>query len=142
MRVSLGVKVLDSPAQYGSHVNIRFLEYAIACCILIIIYPPYSTYRLQPLDIALFALLASYYVTALDQWMQKTEGLYRIIKREFYGLFRSVFISAMSKKNIESGWKRTGLLLFDSNVVLSQIKVLESYRSSTDNSQSVMGCTY
>jgi hypothetical protein len=47
-------------------------------------------------------------------------------KREFYGLFRSAFMSTISKKNIESGWRKTGLLPFNPNVVLSQIKPSET----------------
>ncbi|KAF2429687.1 hypothetical protein EJ08DRAFT_717112 [Tothia fuscella] len=80
----------------------RFLKYAIKNRILITVYPPYSTHLLQLLDLVLFAPLASYYSTQLNLWQIATGGLAKMLKREFYGLFRRVFESAFTEKNIIS----------------------------------------
>jgi hypothetical protein len=46
---------------HNSHVNMRFINYCDQNRILLAILPPHSTYRLQSLDIGLFAPLAQYY---------------------------------------------------------------------------------
>lgn len=51
---------------HGSHINMQFLFYCIEHRILVAVYPPHSTHRLQPLDIGLFGPLASFYSTNLS----------------------------------------------------------------------------
>jgi hypothetical protein len=50
---------------HGSYLNIRFLDYCLLYRILVVNYPPYSTHRLQLLDVSCFEPLASYYSTFL-----------------------------------------------------------------------------
>jgi hypothetical protein len=51
---------------HGSYVTTSFLKAAIDLKILVVIYPPHSTHRLQPLDVGCFALLATYYSQNLE----------------------------------------------------------------------------
>ena len=53
--------------------------------------------------------------------MARTQGLVRLTKREFWTLFWSAYESSFTQENIRSRWKRTGLLPFEPEVVLSQI---------------------
>ena len=46
---------------HNSHVNLPFINYADTNCILLTVFPPHSTHRLQPLDIRLFSLLITFY---------------------------------------------------------------------------------
>jgi hypothetical protein len=46
---------------HGSHYTLDFLEWCHKRRILVAIYPPHSTHRLQPLDVSLFRPLATYY---------------------------------------------------------------------------------
>ena len=46
---------------HSSHVNMKFIELADRLRILVMILPPHSTHRLQPLDVGLFQLLAIAY---------------------------------------------------------------------------------
>ena len=46
---------------HSSHVNMRFICYADANRIILVILPPHSTHRLQPLDVGLFSPLTTYY---------------------------------------------------------------------------------
>ena len=87
---------------HGSYLNMRFIEYYDNHNILLAVYPPYSTYRLQPLDVSLFSPLATYYGQELNQFMFKSQGLSRIIKKDFLRLFWPAFIKAFSQSNIES----------------------------------------
>src|SRR4051794_6719378 len=44
---------------HGSHINMKFLDYCDFHRILVAVYPPRSTHRLQPLDVSLFAPFAT-----------------------------------------------------------------------------------
>lgn len=66
-------------------------------------------------------------------------------KREFYGLFKSAFISAFTEKNITSAWMKAGLLPFAPDIVLAQVRVnqdKENPRPSTRDSQASTASSY
>ena len=46
---------------YGNHGTIQFVIYVYEHNIVLIYLPLYIIYRLQPLDVAIFSLLAKYY---------------------------------------------------------------------------------
>jgi len=52
---------------HSSHVNIAFLDLASRLRILVLIMPPHSTHRLQPLDIGMFGPLSTAYSKQLNQ---------------------------------------------------------------------------
>jgi hypothetical protein len=54
---------------HGSHVNLRFLNWCVDNKILIAIYPPHSTHRLQPLDVSMFGPLGIFYSQELNDWL-------------------------------------------------------------------------
>ena len=116
---------------HSSHVNMDFLEWCDQHRIIIAVFPPHSTHRLQPLDVSLFSPLSTAYSNQLIQWTAKTQGLINLSKREFWTLFWSAFETSFSAENIASGWKRTGLLPFDPEVILSQITDKEEDNSDT-----------
>ncbi|KAJ6437064.1 hypothetical protein O9K51_10361 [Purpureocillium lavendulum] len=106
---------------HSSHVNMDFLEWCDQHRIIVAVFPPHSTHRLQPLDVSLFSPLSTAYTKQLIQWTAKTQGLINLSKREFWTLFWNAFAASFSVENIVSGWERTGLLPLDPEVVLSQI---------------------
>jgi hypothetical protein len=72
---------------YSSHVTTSFLKAAIDLKILVVIYPPHSTHRLQPLDVGCFAPLATYYSQNLEAFTSSSEGLIRMSKQQFFKVF-------------------------------------------------------
>ncbi|KJK73352.1 hypothetical protein H634G_11476 [Metarhizium anisopliae BRIP 53293] len=108
-----------------------FLEWCDQHRIIIAVFPPHSTHRLQPLDVSLFSPLSTAYSNQLIQSTAKTQGLISLSKREFWTLFWHAFQTSFSAENIASGWKRTGLLPFDPNVILSQITDKDEDNSDT-----------
>lgn len=116
---------------HSSHVNMDFLEWCDQHRIIVAVFPPHSTHRLQPLDVSLFSPLSTAYSNQLIQWTAKTQGLIGLSKREFWTLFWNAFETSFSSENIASGWKRTGLLPFDPEVVLSQITEKKDDDSNT-----------
>ena len=73
---------------HSSHVTTSFLKAAMDLKILVVIYPPHSTYRLQPLDVGCFAPLATYYSQNLEAFTSSLEGLTRMSKQQFFKVFR------------------------------------------------------
>ena len=54
---------------HGSHVTMKFLNWCDNHRVLLAIYPPHSTHRLQPLDVSLFSPLATFYGQQLDRFI-------------------------------------------------------------------------
>ena len=51
--------------------------------ILLLILPPHSIHRLQPLDVSLFTPLANYYTQGLNQLLSNNLNIISISKRAF-----------------------------------------------------------
>ena len=47
---------------HSSHVNMKFIDLCDSLNIILLILPPHSTHRLQPLNIGLFKPLATFYI--------------------------------------------------------------------------------
>ena len=60
---------------HNSHVNMAFVEACNKLRILLLILPPHSTHRLQPLDIGLFSPLSTSYSKNLNTLMQTSFSL-------------------------------------------------------------------
>jgi hypothetical protein len=103
---------------HGSHCTLDFLEQCHRLRILVAIYPPHSTHRLQPLDVSLFNPLATYYSQALDAHTRQSLGLSSVSKRDFFTIFYPAFDKAFTEGNIRSAWRKTGIEPWDPAQVL------------------------
>lgn len=108
---------------HGSDLNMKFLNWCEQHKILLAVYPPHSTHRLQPLDVGVFAPLANYYSQELDDSVRKSEGRTTINKRDFFSLFWPAFEKAFTEQNIASAWSNTGIWPFDPQKVLKSFPV-------------------
>ena len=72
---------------YSSHVNLEFFNACDQRCILVLILPPHFTHRLQPLDVKLFAPLASLYTKGLNDLIHESYAMVSITKRSFWLVF-------------------------------------------------------
>ena len=106
---------------HNSYVNLQFVEKYNKLRIILIILLPYSTYRLQPLDVGLFGPLSTKYTNKLNMLIFNSLGLINISKRVFWKLFWSAWQQAFTPINIESAWKTTGFFLFHPPAVLDKI---------------------
>jgi hypothetical protein len=106
---------------HSSHVNLRFLEKCDELRILVLVLPPHSTHRLQPLDVSLFSPLATYYTNELQQLMMSSYGIVSMSKRKFWSLFWPAWQQAFSPANIASGFAKTGIWPYAPDVVLAKI---------------------
>jgi hypothetical protein len=101
-------------------------------CLLIL--PPHSTHRLQPLDVGCFLPLSTCYSTELDKVMEKSGGLVAFTERMFWSAFKLAFENSFTEKNILSAWKKTGIWPMAPSVVLSVIDTRPSTPSESSNS--------
>jgi hypothetical protein len=106
---------------HSSHVNLPFIEYADMNRILLAVFPPHSTHRLQPLDIGLFSPLATYYSQAIDRLLSESQGLVRLTKRDFWPLFYEAWQKAFHAKNVRSAWEVAGLYPLNPKRVISTV---------------------
>jgi hypothetical protein len=81
---------------YSSHLNMNFINWCNKHNILLAIYPPHSTHRLQPLDVSLFSPLSTAYTRQLEQLIQRSQNTTRVTKRDFLALFWTAFTSSFS----------------------------------------------
>jgi hypothetical protein len=96
------------------------LEYYFENNIILCYLPSYTSYKLQPCDVGVFALLKAAY-------RDEVERLYRggantIGKEHFTYLYAPVREKAMTPRNTKASWKKAGILLFDPDKVLGNIR--------------------
>ncbi len=72
---------------HSSHVNLEFVLLADRLRILLLILPPDSTHRLQPLDLSLFQPLATAYSKQLNTLTFESLGRVSMSKQHFYTMF-------------------------------------------------------
>ena len=83
--------------------------------------PAHSSHKLQPLDVGCFGPLKRAYG-------KEIEGLIRahithIAKEDFLPAFYKAHNVAITKSNIQAGFKATGLVPYDPNYVISQLDI-------------------
>ena len=119
---------------HGSHCSLDFLLKAVNYNILVVIFPPHSTHRLQPLDISVFRPLAHYYSQGLDDYIQSSRGFSKMSKRLFWSLFYPAWQKATKFEVISSGWAKSGIYPFKPELVLNQITPQQHFKASSDSS--------
>ena len=108
---------------HSSHVNMAFVNECDRLRILSMILPPHSTHRLQPLDVSLLKLLATYYTNGLNDVMFKSLGMVSMSKRLFWKVFWPAWTQAFSVKNVTSGFQKTGIWPLNPPTILDKITI-------------------
>jgi hypothetical protein len=99
----------------------QFIERYDELRIILLILPPYTTHRLQPLDVSLFSPLATYYTNSLQQLMTDSYGMVSMSKRRFWGVFWPAWQQVFTPANIASGFAKTGIWLYAPDEMLAKI---------------------
>lgn len=118
---------------HSSHVNLRFVNYCDQHRILLVILPPHSTHRLQPLDVGIFSPLAHAYSKEIDQLIQSSCGFTRVTKRSFWILFKSSWTQALTLENIRSSFATPGIFPVNSSKTLNSLKYQTPSPTCSDN---------
>jgi hypothetical protein len=116
---------------HSSHVNLAFLEGCKRLRIIILILPPHSTHRLQPLDVGLFLPLSTYYGKELDLIMHRSDGITSLSKRNFWKVFKRAWDQAFTETNIKKAFAKTGIWPQNPRIVMAQIEPREPPKPTT-----------
>jgi hypothetical protein len=106
---------------HSSHVNLKFIDYCDQNRIILAIFPPHSTHRLQPLDVGIFSPLAKAYSNGLNELIHNSLGYSRMTKRLFWRIFRASWSDALTVENILSSFESTGIHPINPQKVLAQV---------------------
>jgi hypothetical protein len=102
---------------HGSHHTGQFSEYCKQNSIITLCMPPHASHLLQPLDVGCFGPLKASYGKEVEGQMRL--GINHINKEEFLSVYYRAHIAAITVKNIQSGFRATGLVPYDPEQVLS-----------------------
>ena len=106
---------------HSSYINIAFINKSQDLRIVLLVLPPYSTHRLQPLNVILFGLLSLVYSNELDNWQAKSLGIVLIKKRHFLKLFRAAQRTSFTEENILKAFAKPGIWPYNPALVLNVI---------------------
>jgi hypothetical protein len=107
---------------HSSHINMAFLSLADSLRILILILPPHSTHRLQPLDVGLFSPLSKAYTKRLDAYTHGGLGWVSMTKRLFWPIFRDAWEDSFTPKNVKKAFEVTGIWPLQPSRTISKIQ--------------------
>lgn len=104
--------ILDN---HEAHISFRAVDIAKSMGVVMLTIPPHTSHRMQPLDKSVFGPFKAYYNRALDGWMRsnpgKTASIYQIA-----GCVNEAFLSAMTPRNIISGFRSTGIFPYNRDI--------------------------
>jgi hypothetical protein len=83
--------------------------------------PPHSSHLLQPLDVGCFGPLKTAYGREIEHLIKCS--ITHVSKTEFFPAFRNAHQAAMTKSNIQGGFKGAGLAPLDASHVISKLDI-------------------
>ena len=104
---------------HASHVNTAAIEFCMSNDIILLCLPPHSTHMLQPLDVGLFAPLATAYKANVRS-ITRLGASYSIDKVDFLEQYQKARASAFTLLNIQKAWEKTGLAPYNPSRILDQ----------------------
>jgi hypothetical protein len=106
---------------HSSHINMAFINKCFDFRIILLVLPPHSTHRLQPLDVVLFNSLNTAYSNELNAFQNKSLGLISMKKRHFLAIFQAAWRTSFTEENIRHAFEKPGIWPYNPSLVLSQI---------------------
>ena len=100
---------------HESHLGIEVIEMARMSGLSIITFPPHTSHKLQPLDVAVYGPLKCHYKKTVNEW-NLSHPASRITIYDLPKCFNRAFFRALSFENIDSGFKKTEIWPLNSEV--------------------------
>jgi hypothetical protein len=120
---------------HGSHLTMDFIEYCDRNKILLAIYPPHATHTLQPLDVSLFKPLSTAYSAEISSFMEKSQGLVSMSKRDFWPMFWRAWKASFTAETIIKAFEATGLSPLNPEVILQRFNTSTAILSDSESSE-------
>jgi hypothetical protein len=102
---------------HGSHITAKFIAHCMEHAIDLLVLPPHTSHKLQPLDVSVFSPLKRALAAETDAASRLDAG--RVQRVDWTNMYIRAREKAFISANIISGWKATGL------EPLSPIRVLD-----------------
>ena len=104
------------------------------------ILPPHSTHRLQPLDVGLFQPLSTAYSKHLNNLIYKSLSWCKMMKRNFWIIFKATWQDSFILKNILSVFEKTRVFPLNQDKMLTIIQKKEEPRLPEDQGTPLTCC--
>jgi hypothetical protein len=114
---------------HSSHITANFIAYCMDNKIDLLVLPPHTSHVLQPLDISIFQPLKRALATETDRLAALDSG--RIPRVEWTEAYIRGREKAFTSKNIQTGWKATGLWPLSAFEVLNRLPQAAEASAST-----------
>ena len=101
---------------FGTHETLEALEFCFENDIILCRLPSYTSHKLQPCDVGVFASLKAAYRDEADRLFRG--GANTVGKQHFTSLYSPAREKAFTKRNIMAGWTAYGLFPFNPDRVL------------------------
>lgn len=92
---------------HGSHITAKVIAHCMEHAIDLLVLPPHTSHKLQPLDVSVFSPLKRALATETDAASRHDPG--RIQRVDWTNMYIRARERAFISSNIQSGWKATGL---------------------------------
>ncbi len=106
---------------HASHISTAAIEFAVKHKIILLCLPAHTTHILQPLDVGVFSPLATAYKNHLHRSTLLGAG-YNVDKCDFLEFYEFARRQALTPDVIKSAWKKSGLLPFNPDLILSDFR--------------------
>src|SRR5438876_7680579 len=113
---------------HDNHISGRFIHHYIQHDIVLILLSSHCSHLLQPLDVSIFDPLKSALSNELDHIFRT--GISTLQKIEWFQAFMKARASVINVKNIQGGWRGTGIYQMHPTRVLKEFALSMSIDSS------------
>jgi hypothetical protein len=112
------ILILDG---HESHLSVAFEDFCKENKIITLCMPPHASHLLQPLDVGCFGPLEKAYGREIEHLIKCS--ITHISKTKFFPAFHTAHQAAMTKSNVQGGFKGAGLAPLDANYVISKLDI-------------------
>ena len=120
---------------HGSHLDIKMIDLLVENGIHLYCLPPHTTNILQPLDIAIFRPLKTYFSHLTDMVKLSTLGSktpVNVCKKNFTVIFKEAFEGSLLLSTIKKGFRKCGIVPFNPDAIDKKRLMPNSSFNSTD----------
>jgi hypothetical protein len=127
--------VLDGHSTHSN--NLEAIKVARDNVVLLLQLPGHNTHRLQPLDVAIFKPLQTFYNAAICRWLRSNPGE-KVKQFVVTALLAEAYSKAASLSNAANGFKATGIWPVDRAVFSEHDFVVSENLNSEQTSQAIL----
>jgi hypothetical protein len=119
------------------HLTMDFTTFCDENKIILAVFPPHATHKLQPLDVVLYGPLSGAYNRKLTTYLYNSQGLLALKKGDFFLLFCDAWTLSFTTENIILSFKYTDINPMDLEVVLKQLQNLTLQENKTSQEEEI-----